>query len=417
MRILQINTIYAAKSTGRTCSEVEQALLAGGHECCTAYGHGPLYPGNNAYRINTPFEYMLHNLLSRLTGWEGYFSYFATRRLIRFIKSYRPDVIHLRNLHGHYLHLPTLFRYLAEADIPIVQNLHDCWAFTGKCAYYTTIGCNKWQTACGNCPKVREYPQSYFFDHTRAMREDKERWYRALKSLTVVGVSRWVADEAKASLLRCASTITHIYNWINLDVFKPHGDRNAVRRKYNIPTDKFVIIGVSSQWPHQSPRYEDFYALSQKLGEDEVIVMVGNCEPNPKETNILHIPFVSSTKELAELYSCADVYVHCSIEDTFGKVIAEAMACGTPAIVYAITGCAELVTDGCGYLVEPRNVEAVRAHLTTIKRQGKAAYTAACLENVRARFDFSTNSAQLIQLYEKLAAAKATEASTPSHEH
>ncbi len=402
MRILQINTVYAVKSTGRTCSEIEKALLAKGHECCTAYGHGPKNMSENAYRINTGFEYLFHNIMSRITGWEGYFSRSATKRLIKFMKKYQPDVVHLRNLHGHYLNLPILFKYLAKADIPVVQNLHDCWAFTGKCAYYTTIGCDKWKTECDNCPKVHEYPQSYVFDHTKKMKKDKENWYRSLKSLTVVGVSDWVAEEARKSFLNCASEITYIYNWINLDIFKPCTDREAIRKKYNIPTDKFIIIGVSSQWPHNSPRYEDFFKMSQNLKDDELIVMVGNCEPNPNEKNIFHIPFVSDTKELASLYGCADVYVHCSIEDTFGKVIAEAMACGTPAIVYAITGCAELVTEGCGYTVSPRDVETVLSHIEDIKKNGKDTYTAACVKNVEDRFNYRTNSDLFIQLYEKL---------------
>ena len=401
MRILQINTVYAVKSTGRTCSEMEKKLVSAGHECCTAYGNGPKDMSPRAYRIDTRTEYLFHNIMSRITGYEGYFSRFATKRLLKFINQYQPDVIHLRNLHGHYLNLPILFDYLAKADIPVVQNLHDCWAYTGKCAYYTTIGCDKWQTCCGNCPKVKEYPQSYWFDHSEKMRADKEKWYRALKNLTVVGVSKWVSDESRKSFMSCACEITYIYNWINLDVFKPYDNRDEIRKKYGIPLDKFAVIGVSSQWPHNSPRYQDFMKISQALREDEVVVMVGRCEPNAEGKNVIHIPFVSDTRELAMLYSCADAYVHCSIEDTFGKVIAEAMACGTPAIVYGITGCAELVSENCGYTVKPRDVDTVLEKLRTIKQNGKDQYTASCVEHVTNNFNYDTNAQKFIELYKK----------------
>lgn len=167
MNVLQINTVYAVKSTGRTCSELEKALVSEGHNCCTAYGNGPRNMGVNAYQIDTKLEYIFHNALSRLTGLEGYFSRCATKRLIRFINAYKPDIILLRNLHGHYLNLPMFFEFLSSLNIPVIQVLHDCWAFTGKCAYYTTIGCNKWESECEKCPKIHEYPQSYIFDRTK----------------------------------------------------------------------------------------------------------------------------------------------------------------------------------------------------------------------------------------------------------
>ena len=74
MKVLQINTVYKEKSTGRTCMEVEKALISRGYQCCTAYGVGEKY-GGNTYRIDTKLEYYIHNILSCLTGLEGYFSF------------------------------------------------------------------------------------------------------------------------------------------------------------------------------------------------------------------------------------------------------------------------------------------------------------------------------------------------------
>lgn len=404
MKILQINTVYGEKSTGRTCQEVEKALIKSGNECVTAFGLGNAR-GDNVYRIDNRFEYYIHNILSQITGLEGYFSIFATIRLIHFINEFNPDVIHLRNLHGHYLNLPLLFSYLKKIDVPIIQNLHDCWAFTGKCAYYTTIGCNRWQAECGSCPVLRKYPKSLFFDRTKKMIRDKMKWYSGLNNLTVVGVSDWTKNEAEKSFLnKCAKSIIRIYNWINLDVFHPYNyiETEDIKKEYGIPSDKFLVVAVSAEWVPGSPRYEDIKRLSEMLGNDCMLIIVGRSTEKIKWNNTIYIPFVKDTSKLAKIYSISDVYVHCSIEDTFGKVIAEALACGTPAIVYGITGCAEIVDKNSGYIIRPRDVEEMFRCISDIKKNGKEMYSEGCILNVNKRFKYETNVGQLLSLYKSV---------------
>lgn len=401
MRVLQINTVYKEKSTGRTCFEVEKALLEQGHECITAYGIGN-HKGDHAYRIDNHIEYFVHNFLSRLTGLEGYFSYFATKRLIRFIKKYSPDIIHLRNLHGHYLNLPLLFNYLSTLNIPIIQNLHDHWAFTGKCPYYTAPNCQKWQNECGACPLIKSYPVSWFFDRTKKMLRDKKKMYAKVKNLTVIGVSEWTRDEAKKSFLASVSSdIRTIYNWIDVETFKPHDiNKRDVLKRYNIPDDKFIILGVSANWNPSSPRFIDFMELAKKLRKDEIIVLVGSSKTVISLNGVYHIPFTKNVIELAFLYNCADVYVHCSSEDTFGKVIAEAQSCGTPALTYDITGCREIVKNGeSGYLINPRDINEIRIKIDEIKKNGKGYYSSCAINNVKNRFLYETNVKKLIDLY------------------
>lgn len=403
MKIMQVNAVYGIKSTGRTCSEVEKALVAAGHDCITVYGNGKNDYGEKAILIDKRAEYLFHNIASRITGWEGYFSYFATKRLIRLIKEYKPNVIHLRVLHGHYLNFPLLFNFLKDAGIPVVQHLHDCWSFTGKCGYYSQIGCEKWKTGCSKCPKVKDYPQSLFFDRTKQEYADKKRWYSSITNLTVIGVSDWVANEARKSFLNGCGQIIRIYNWVNQDIFKVYPDlKEEIRKEYKIPSDKFVIIGVSADWVPGTPRYEDFLKLADKIDNQTIIVMVGKTKEPINHNKIYHIPFVSNTEKLAKLYNCADVYVHASIEDTFGKVIAEALACGLPAIVYNTTGCAEIVDDSCGFKVEPRNIDQIIHSIEKIKGYRKNEYRENAVKRVDSLFSYSKNVSELIDLYEKL---------------
>jgi glycosyltransferase involved in cell wall biosynthesis len=251
---------------------------------------------------------------------------------------------------------------------------------------------------------VHEYPSSWFLDRTKKMRADKERWYRGVESLTVVGVSQWSADQARSSFLSsCARSITHVYNWIDTSVFYPRTDkRAAVRRAYGIDEHAFVVLGGSASWTVGSVRYEDMCKLAERLPEGALLVLVGAAADGFPTERIRHIPYVAGKDEMARLYSAADVYVHASVEDTFGLVIAEAMACGTPAIVYDATGCPELVGEGCGCVVPVRDTDAVLCSIDAVRRAGKDAYTAACVANVRERFDYSTNAERILALYEAM---------------
>lgn len=398
MKIIQINTIYGSKSTGRTCAELEKYMVKCGHECVTAYGHGKKY-GGNTYRICTDIEYYIHNILSRLTGLEGYFSLFATLRLVRFIKKFNPDIVHLRNLHGHYINLPYLFRFLNKTQLPVVVHLHDCWILSGGCTHPTNYNCYGWLTDCKNCPAKHEYPESKFFDFSGKMLKDKKKWFGKLKNVRVIGVSNWVADEGEKSYLK-SFPVTSIYNWINTDVFYPREEVNI--GKFGLDSSKFNIICVGASWDGNEGKYKDLLSLSEKIDKDMHIVVVGKADNCEKRDNITYIGFTDSTDELAELYSLCDAYVHLSTADTFGKVIAEAMACGIPAVVYNVTACPELVSEGCGSAVEPHDVGGIVEKLCEIKNCGKSFYSQKCVERVNNNFLYKSNVEKTIALYKDM---------------
>lgn len=398
MKVLQINTIYKDKSTGRTCWELEKKLTENGHECVTAFGHGK-HCSENTYRINTDVEYFLHNILSRVTGLEGYFSYFATRRLLKFIKKYSPDVIHLRNLHGHYLNLPLFFKFLKKSKIPVVMHLHDCWILTGKCCYPVYNNCNKWQTQCENCPSRKVYPVSYLFDFSKKMHNDKKKWFSKIEKCTVVGVSDWIAGEGKKSYLN-RFPVTRVYNWINTDVFHPYED--AKKSDFGLDEDKFTLVFSGASWVTSPKKVEDMLALADSMDDDMQILLIGKTTEGFRHPKIKCAGFVGDVEQLARMYSVGDAYVHVSTADTFGKVIAEAMACGLPAVVYDNTACPELVSEGCGAAVEPHNIEQLINELQIIKKNGKAYYSEKCKNRVKNSFSYEKNVQQTLEFYNEL---------------
>lgn len=348
MRIVQINC-SASGSTGNIAKAIKRHLEAKGHTGYIFY-EGGIATEKKMFRIGNYFSLHLHSVLSRNLGKQGYFSLLPTLRMIRRIKKIKPDVVHLHNLHGSYLHLPVLFRYLKESKTMVTVTLHDCWLFTGKCPHFTVVGCNKWKEECGKCPQLHVYPKSKI-DTTKQCLRDKKQWLSGFENrMRVVAVSDWLKSVAKTSFL-AQYPIQTIYNGIDCNVFCPR-EGSAVRAKYRLD-NKFVILGVSANWNEQKGLGE-FLQLAEHLSEDEVIVLVGLTQAQlaGMPPQIIGIERTEDKDELAALYSAADVFVSTSKEESFGLVTIEAMACGTPVIVYNSTACAEAVDETSGFVMQ-----------------------------------------------------------------
>jgi putative colanic acid biosynthesis glycosyltransferase len=397
MKVIMINSVSGYGSTGSICVDIAKELESQGHECFIA--HGQITKGyNSGYKIGTFLENHLHNLGSRISGKQGYYTRRGTKKLVKFIENHNPDVIHLHNLHGNYLNLQILFEYFIKVQKPVVWTLHDCWAFTGKCAHYTDVKCYKWQTHCNNCPQIQKYPPSLLLDRSDKMFDDKKKWFTSLKNLTIIPVSKWLASEVKKSFLN-KYPIIPIYNWVNYDVFQPV-ENNDFFTQYELSPKRFTVLVVSAGWRKTDVKWKDALLLSSMLPNEIQFLMIGNVEERkllPK--NIKHIDYLHSNRELAKAYSFSDVYVHLSTEDTFGKVIAEALSCGTPAIVYDTTACPEIIDSNCGYVVERRNLQQVLDAINKIKKNTKAYYSTNCRKRVLEKFDDTTNIKQTIGVY------------------
>ena len=88
------------------------------------------------------------------------------------------------------------------------------------------------------------------------------------------------------------------------------------------------------------------------------IVLVGLIKKGEKiHSNILCIGRTNNTKELAEIYTAADIFVNPTYQDNYPTVNLEAQACGTPVITYRTGGSSESVID-CG-IVEKGDVKAL----------------------------------------------------------
>ena len=400
MKVLQINAVNKIASTGRTCFEMSEYFNASGHTYVVAFSKGPLVNVDREYVIGSSLDVKFHALMSRISGKQAYFSHCATKKLLKFIYNYKADVVVLDNLHGNYINLPMLLKYLAKNDIPTVAVLHDCWFYTGKCCHYTEQGCFKWKETCGNCPQLKKYNKSWFFDRTTKLHKDKIKLFGNIPRLAVVGVSDWVLNEAKqASAFKNAKVFKRIYNWIDTDVFYPRNDDN-LRNELGLE-DKKVILSVANIWSKEKG-LDTAIELASQLKADEQYILVGNVGDVKLPQNIIHISATNSVEELARYYSLADVFVQPSLEETFGKVSAEALACGTPVVCFDSTANPEIVVEGCGAVVKVGNVDDMFLKIKTILQNGKSTYSEKCRDFAVKNFNKQNKLVEYLNLFYKI---------------
>lgn len=397
MKLLQVNSVYKDKSTGRTTFELEQYLERKGWECYAAYSDGPdkkerflRLGGLNAHRI--------HCRLARWFDLQGFFSPISARKLVKYMQKVKPDVVHLRNLHDNYLSFIPVLRYLVEKQIPTVVTLHDFWLFTGGCCFHVDYSCDKWICGeCNNCPQARI---ESLIDCAAYAQKKKLSYFSLMSKLAVIGVSQWATNEFTASGKVPQAIAKTIYNWIDMKTFCPSEVKKEDVFDHKVQ-DEFVIIGVATGW-NKVKGLDSFLELSQKIDNNCKIVLIGAIPNVQLPDNIISIGTITNVEELAKCYCAADVFVSFSARETFGKAIAEAMSCGCPAVVYDVTACGELVDDGCGYTVPYDNVDAAWKCIKTIKKNSKAYYQRKCVERVRELFYLETNAKQYNELYKKL---------------
>lgn len=394
MKVLQIN-IFGNLSTGRIAVDLYNVLKENGHDGLVAYARNTISDDVPHYVIGSMKNVYIDALLTRMTDKAGFFSTSATIKLIEIIKKYDPDVIHLHNLHGYYINVEVLFNYLKKCKKPVVWTLHDCWAFTGHCCHFSAIKCDKWKTGCYKCPQKHSYPASYV-DNSKSNYLKKKELFTGIDNMHIVTVSKWLEDVTKQSYLK-PYPIETIYNGIDTSVFKPI--KSDVKKRLNIENRK-VILGVASTWaPNKG--LKDFIQLSKLITDDYIIVLVG---VNKKQIrmlpdNIIGLSRTNNVHELVELYSAADVLFNASIEETFGLPTVEAMACGTPAIVYDCTALPEVVSEDSGKVIEPNKVELV---WQTIQEMEDEVFNPAQIVENAQKYEKNKQYKKYLELYEKI---------------
>ena len=390
MKIIQVNATCGAGSTGKICISVSCLLNKNKIQNTIIYSLGKS-DFSNGIKLSSNIYIKLQALLSRIIGNYGFNSYFATKKLIRILENLKPDIVHLHNIHSHNCNVGKLLKYLRDKHIKTFWTFHDCWAFTGYCTHFIISKCDKWKSECHNCPQYKKF--SWFFDRSKSLFNEKKKYLQGL-DLTIITPSLWLADLVKQSFLK-KYPIRVINNGIDLSVFKP---TESFFRKKNGLTHKKVVLGVASIWEF-GKGLDVFIKLSNLLPDDYRIVLVGTDDNVDKQlpSNIISIHRTHNQKELAEIYTAADVFANPTREDTFPTVNMESLACGTPVVTFRTGGSLEILNDSCGSVVDCDDIDGMEIEVRRIC-ENKPYSIEACLARAK-KFDMNDKFEEYIRMY------------------
>lgn len=338
-------------STGRIMTGIAKTAGRQGYTTYNAYpeSYNTQPKVENDIVICNTLANRINQKLAYYTGLNGCFAAFSTIRFLHVLDRIKPDILHFHNLHNSYINLPMLFRYVKRNHIRVIWTLHDCWSFTGHCPYFTLAGCDKWKTGCGDCPQLSIYPPSRI-DTTRWLWKKKKKWFTGVEDLTIVTPSQWLAGLVNQSFL-AVYPVRVINNGIDLDVFKP--TKSDFREKHGINQEGLLILGIAFDWGKRKG-LDVFSYLSEHLDDRYQIVLVGADANIDKELpkNIISIHRTHDQRELAAIYSAADVFVNPTREENFPTVNIESLACGTPVVTFATGGSPEIIDDNSGRIIK-----------------------------------------------------------------
>lgn len=250
------------------------------------------------------------------------------------VDEFAPDIVQLHFINDGFVKLEDLPRI----DKPIVWRLSDCWAMTGGC-HFQNVFCKRYMAECGHCPVLSSGRAD---DESARVWKRKMEAYDACGNLHFVTPSKWLYDMAASSPLLGGRNIHHIPNGLDTTTeFYPE-DKLAARRALGLPEDKKVILfgAVNPEHPRKGLNY--LLSAIEELAnpQDYHLLMFGRLDASKVSVKI---PFtfagrIFETSKLRMLYSAADVSVFPSSAESFGQVVTESMACGTPVVTFANTG-------------------------------------------------------------------------------
>lgn len=389
-KIVFVNSVCCG-SHGGIVADLRHAAQAAGYDPIVAYARWGADPDARCVRIGGQLDIAAHGLLSRALDGHGFGSSKATRDFVRALEEMKPALLHLHNLHGYYINIEILFDYIRRSGIPTLWTLHDCWAFTGHCSHFVRAGCDKWKTQCHACPLTREYPVSYGLDRSRSNYLRKKRAFTGLKNLRLAAPSRWLAEQASQSFLN-DTPIDIVPNGVDLDVFSPP-QRPAVKGRP-------LAIAVAAKFDARKG-YADTLAAAQSLLGKADVTLVGLTAKQiaALPPGIQGVEKISDRMTLADIYRRADILINTTYEDTYPTVNMEAIASGVPVVSYAVGGCVEQVTDGCGRLVRVGDVEGMARAALDVLEENRAALRESCREYALGQFDRRRAASTYVGIY------------------
>lgn len=402
MRILQINVTCRKGSTGKIAWDLCTAYNQQGHTAVVCYGRDDAgVSAPEAIRIAQNNEVRMHALKTRVTGDVGHGSSRATARLLTYLESFQPDVVHLHNIHGYYVDAYRLLEYLKVEKLPTVLTMHDEWIFTGKCGY--SYDCERWQTGCGQCPQLRVYPKSLLLDRSRQEFNKKRELFDGFDRLILAPVANWLGEKAASSPILGGHQFCTVYNGIDLSVFHPSDDGRL--RQHHGLEERSVLLHVTPNFddPRKGGRY--VLELAQRMEKDGVVVIIIGLRDRAitLPSNVIALSRTEDQAELAQYYAMANLFLLTSEMECLPTVALESVCCGTPVVGFDRGGAREAAPDGYGHFVSFGDIDRLENVVRAILNgQEPLATPEGCIQYGRSQYARERMSERYLELYHSL---------------
>lgn len=352
-RILFINSVYGFGSTGRIVASLNEIDEFESYAC---FGRKEnLTVDTNVEKVTKFVENAIFATKTILFNESLNGCNIGTDKLFDIIDNFRPDLIHLHNLHGYYINIERLLVKLKEYDKPIVWTLHDCWPLTGYCCHFDYAKCNSYMNCCTKCEHRFSYPFSIFKQNTKEIHDKKTSLILGLKEkLVFVTPSEWLKRKVEESRLKEINTIV-INNGIDLPKV------TCIEKN-----KEFSIIAVANYWTLEKG-LEELRKIIALLDKDIKITIVGEIKNKKGFEKCNLIERTDNFEELLNLYSSHHLFINPTLEDNFPTVNIESLACGTPVISYETGGSPEIFDEKCGIAIKKYDYECFAKTINAIK--------------------------------------------------
>lgn len=395
MKAVVVNSLAKDKSTGKISYGLYSFLKNKGHEAFMAYGQGPVYKEDGLMFIGSRIGSKLHNLLSKITGFPGCFSLFSTKKFLKKLDQIGPDVVYLFNIHGYYLNEYMLLNYLKKKHIRTIYTMLDEYPFMGRCGF--SMGCDHYISGCHNCPHLKNYPGSWLFDTSHILAKKKKIIYDGFTEITFVAI-QYTLNLASKSYLLSGKDLFMADEAIDVKKYYPRETKH-LKERLCIPKENKVIVCIAV-YPDDRKGAQFFLDAARSMKDEKNISFVhvgfgGNVEECP--SNYIPIAYVANQEELCEYYSLGDLLCFPSLSETIPSTCLEALSCGTPLLVFNISGMPYIADDTCSYIVEPKDVSAMVNVIKNIPYKSQSTIDA-CRGYAVKRYDNQLYYSKLLSL-------------------
>ena len=363
MKIMYMNVTYKQGSHGNMVSMLHHDMIKDGHDSFVLYGRGKKTKDKDVYKIASNIEIKVHALLTRLTGFHGFFSPFATLKAKRLIRKINPDIIHLHELHAYYINMDAIIKYINKKKIKTYFTFHSEMMYTGKCGF--SFDCNKFEDTCNHCPLVKEYPKSLLFDQVKTMHQLRKKAFDGFDRLNVLSPSKWLISKYQKSFLKDVP-IAHINNGI---------DETNFLKEYDRPHNNKYILAVANKIDSDLRKgFQDLKILATRLLKHDMdVVVIGAVLDHKELPSNMHVLKRTNAQEvLASYYQHALAFVILSQMENQPLTVIESLMSGTPVIGYDVGGIKEMATEPHLKTVpygKILDIEARILNMSDIKRQ------------------------------------------------